>query len=96
MGSAPLARRGGYARLPRAEYVCLCSVDGDRPSRWAIEPREQVVRCRDCAFAQGTATRGAKMVSCIHFITLDSFENPVPSKVEPDGFCAWGEPRKED
>ena len=53
-----------------------------------------IVRCRDCIFALGTASKRAKTVACTHFITVDSFENPVPSDVEPDGFCAWGK-RKE-
>lgn len=54
---------------------------------------EEIVRCRDCMFAQGTAAKKPKTVYCTHFITLDCFENPVPSKVKPDGFCAWGKRR---
>lgn len=54
-----------------------------------------VVRCRDCIFALGTLSKRAKTFDCMHFITIDRFENPVPSEVEPDGFCAWGK-RRED
>ena len=49
--------------------------------------RERVVRCRDCAH---------------RYIERETFEAPVELceklcyMVEPDGFCAWGEPRKED
>ena len=46
--------------------------------------RERIVRCRDCERATKNGTR------CYHFMTLDCWENPVPSEVEPDGYCKWG------
>lgn len=53
---------------------------------------EEIVRCRDCNNYFETPMRGFR---CMHWITLDCYENPVPSKVEPDGYCAWG-CRKDD
>lgn len=44
-----------------------------------------IVRCRDCRHY------GKNSVKCYRWMTLDCFENPVPSDVKPDGFCAWGE-----
>lgn len=65
--------------------------------------REEVVRCRDCAFAY----RVHWPVSCdvppeflnCHgpLVSLWDYENDEPkdNPVEPDGFCAWGERRPE-
>lgn len=47
---------------------------------------EQVVRCKDC---WNYSTRG----KCYHWMTLSCFEEPVPSDVDPNGFCAWGKRR---
>ena len=52
---------------------------------------EEIVRCRDCSNYFETPKRGCR---CMYWITLDCYENPVPSKVEPDGFCSWGERRE--
>lgn len=55
--------------------------------------RERVIRCRDCAnaFASG------ELFNCLHFAQWDYYNDcPGEWPVEPDGFCAWGEPRKED
>ena len=51
---------------------------------------EEIVRCRDCKHHVDTPKRGCR---CYHWMTLDCYENPVPSEVEPNGFCAWGERR---
>ena len=45
--------------------------------------RERVTRCRDCR--RSFEERGELWCRGI-----------VGPPVEPDGFCAWGEPRKED
>lgn len=47
-----------------------------------------VVRCRDCKHYIDTPRRGSR---CVHWMTLDCFENPIPSEVYPDGYCSWGE-----
>ena len=46
--------------------------------------REEVVRCRDCAFFRGKDWR------CTSYQWHNCDESP---EVEPDGFCAWGEKR---
>ena len=67
-----------------SEYVVEePSCDGS--ASWRV--RESIVRCRDCKHATKNGTR------CYYFMTLDCWENPVPSEVNPNGFCAWGERR---
>ena len=51
---------------------------------------QPIVRCRDCKHHIDTPKRGCR---CYRWMTLDCYENPVPSEVNPDGFCAWGERR---
>ena len=55
--------------------------------------RDEIVRCRDCVHYIDTPRRGSR---CVHWMTLDCFENPIPSEVYPDGFCAWGERRTDE
>ena len=55
---------------------------------WQGEPREPIVRCRDCAF-MGHDKDGAY---CTHFECWLCGE-PSFTDVEPDGFCVWGERR---
>ena len=43
----------------------------------------EIVRCRDCKHYQPW-TKGAEP---------ECWANGEPFKTEPDGFCAWGEPR---
>ena len=64
-----------------AEHVCDCLVMGERAyARTLEEPRERVVRCRDCArWRDGVCG------------LLEDF-NRVTG---PDGFCAWGETRED-
>ena len=50
--------------------------------------RERVVRCRDCVFTEEEGR-------VCNFFTDESGEISIPASVEPDGFCAWGEPRGE-
>lgn len=45
--------------------------------------KEKIVRCRDCIDGANDGTKCTR-TSILH-----------PSKVEPDGFCKWGE-RKHD
>ena len=52
--------------------------------------RERVVRCRDCKHGMG----GGNLCSMFAFPLGDG--HIIPADVEPDGFCAWAEPREED
>ena len=54
---------------------------------------ERIVRCRDCVHDIDTPRRGSR---CVHWMTLDCYENPIPSEVYPNGFCSWGERRTND
>lgn len=74
-----------------SEYVCeMTEIYENTLDAVPREVREPIVRCRDCKhFAITRSGHG-----CYRWMTLDCYENPVPRKVEPDGFCAWGK-RKE-
>ena len=71
-----------------AEYVVDLYTDHDGVKC------ERVVRCRDCDLSLKDGTR------CIFFAGWepiaggDEYEL-VNAEVEPDGFCKWGERRKE-
>ena len=60
--------------------------------------RERVVRCRDCEHA---VYHRSKSIIGTELVTL-TCSGPIQgaysegADVEPDGFCAWGEPREED
>ena len=54
--------------------------------------RERIVRCRDC----GRAYQRGDAIYCSRSLRWGSNDRPAPLPVEPDGFCAWGEPREED
>ena len=57
--------------------------------RYPQEIRERVVRCRDCKHGMG----GGGLCALFAFPLGDG--HIIPADVEPDGFCAWGEPREE-
>lgn len=74
------------------EYVCIAvpSVDLDTSLiHTDYIPSERVVRCRDCVFTEEEGR-------FCNFFTDESVEISIPASVEPDGFCAWGKPMKED
>lgn len=82
--------RGGYEPLPEmGEYVCDCYEHGTGEP-WAHvgsgHVHEQVVRCRDCV-NHASDPLG-------EYCTLFDFED-VNSQKMLDGFCAWGERRKD-
>ena len=58
--------------------------------------RERVVRCRDCKHAM---EHKSKSILGTELVTL-TCSGPIQgaysegADVEPDGFCAWGEPRE--
>ena len=66
------------------EYVVGYTDDLD-----TMHVRERVVRCRDCKEAKTFDSRHS-WFACGRFLDPCD-DNPV--MVEPDGFCAWGEPR---
>lgn len=75
-----------------AEHVCRTTYREDY-DRWFADqysaPRERIVRCRDCAYGEPSG------LPC-GWIACRNFNDPLDDEratVEPDGFCAWGEPR---
>lgn len=67
------------------EYVCIpygLTIGGRNEGEY--DRRERVVRCRDCAHAEPMPLAFSDRLICAY---LDDMS------VEPDGFCAWGEPR---
>lgn len=50
------------------------------------EPKEEIVRCRDCKHY-----RDHMLVVITDVDDVCLFWHGEPTKVEPDGFCAWGE-----
>ena len=68
-----------------AEYVV--EEPSDRSASWRVH--ERIVRCRDCKHYSEHEWIIATDVS-----DVCHFWHGEPTKVEPDGFCAWGE-RKE-
>ena len=72
-----------------AEYVC--ELTDKLATDLRARRRERIVRCRDCKHAY---ERGGEL-DCSHFIQWDYYsDQPGHWPVEPDGFCAWGEPRE--
>lgn len=73
-----------------AEYVVYDARDGmygakavsDGELRW--EYRERVIRCRDCSW----------MVDAMGVYECQRFSGEYHS-CDPNGFCAWGEPRED-
>ncbi|MBQ9002680.1 MAG: hypothetical protein IJ087_12585 [Eggerthellaceae bacterium] len=57
--------------------------NGYEHEKW-LPVREEIVRCRDCAFFREKDWR------CTSYQWRNCDESP---DVEPDGFCAWGERR---
>ena len=52
--------------------------------------REEIVRCRDCTKFNEQEPNG-EIGTCKHGLE----DTGLVSIVEPDGFCAWGERRKQ-
>ena len=84
------------------EYVVVNPVTveaefGDgRVERFPQEIREFIVRCRDCKYAM---EHRSKSILGTELVTL-TCSGPIQgaysegTDVEPEGFCAWGEPRE--
>lgn len=88
----------------RCEYVVENPViiegkiDTGEVVRYPSAIRERVVRCRDCKYAM---EHRSKSILGTELVTL-TCSGPIQgaysegADVEPDGFCAWGEPREVD
>ena len=88
-----------------AEYV----VKGAEPNETVLHSRtpngyeswdwlpvlERIVRCKDC---RHTAPYGDGIECCGPLVQTWDYRRDAPmhNPVPPDGFCAWGEPRKVD
>ena len=70
-----------------AEYVTVWRDHEPTKLRWGIP----VVRCRDCKHYSEHEWIIATDVS-----DVCHFWHGEPTKVEPDGFCAWGERKEVD
>lgn len=64
-------------------------VCADKPTRAMERMRTgEIVRCRDCAYAQNGGTR------CLYWSHKDSAQSKVAMPyIDPRGFCAWGKVR---
>lgn len=78
------------------EYI-YGSVKCERIPEYRLERREEIVRCRDCEhyrahkwFEVVVGTPLGTDISDVCLLWADG------CKVEPDGFCAWGERRKSE
>lgn len=78
------------------EHVCGFRTERDLVGDvHSYEVRERIVRCRDCEHAY--EIDGTDELNCLYFNDWD-YRNDCPDewRVEPDGFCAWGEERGDD
>lgn len=82
-----------------SEYVCEMTDDypdvpwGDDDYSGTVERHEEVVRCRDCAYAKPLRSKdtfGDEIV--LGFMCVGPIQGAYSegSDVYPDGFCAWG------
>ena len=70
----------------KKEIITQCTYD-DRGLLIKVERTdEEIVRCKDCKYADWWGPKGREVLDCTHLY--------VPH-VTPDWYCAWGE-RKED
>lgn len=53
-----------------------------------------LVRCRDCEHSRKDGTLCMFFAAWYPIAGGDEYEE-TPADVEPDGFCKWGKPRKE-
>ena len=61
---------------------------------YTTRAKEPVVRCKNCKHAVEIC--GTNKLDCMHFAQWDYYcDEPGQWLVEPNGFCAWGEPEEE-
>lgn len=66
-----------------SEYIV--STDDLQPDGTFSREREEIVRCRDCAYiCNREYANGLEFHTCSYF-------DSEHAEVEPDGFCKWGE-----
>lgn len=56
---------------------------------------ERIVRCRDCKHSHKDGTLCTFFAAWYPIAGGDEYTE-MPADVEPDGFCKWGKPRKEN
>lgn len=85
-----------------SEYVCeLTAIDSET---WDTEVREEIVRCRDCKYAQDAIWPARLNIPSDYLDCLGELvepwdyynDEPKMNPVKPDGFCAWGERKETD
>ena len=84
-----------------SEYIV--KVNGQIPDAVYENALEQLVRCRDCAFAfrvdwPESCDVPPEFLNCQGpLVSLWDYERDEPkdNPVEPDGFCSWGKRRSE-
>ena len=75
----------GRLRLLPLDQLHKDEFGGTIASEQKAYRRERVVRCRDCRHGEPMPLSFSARLVCAR---LDDMS------VEPDGFCAWGEPRE--
>lgn len=76
-----------------AEYVCELPVEGMvsfMSGTTTIPVHERIVRCRDCEHYSEH-----KWIIATDVSDVCHFWHGEPTKVKPDGFCAWGKLKEE-
>ena len=58
-----------------------------------INYKEEVIRCRDCKYYENKKFIDYNDNEYEHLCWYFADYENTPPKVEPDGFCAWGEKR---
>lgn len=85
-----------------AEYVCDMTDDypdvpyGADEYSGTVERRERIVRCRDCKHAMEHRSKSILGSEPVTLICSGLIQGAYSegADVDPDGFCAWGEPRE--
>lgn len=74
-----------------SEYIITCD---DEVALWVgndVESMRPLVCCRDCKYYSDS-----EWIIATDVEHVCHFWHGKPTKVEPDGFCAWAERRLED
>lgn len=88
-----------YEPFPEAgQYIVNCyeatNWDGKKEIRAHINAKdvhEKIVRCGDCKYYNDH-----EWVIATDVTDVCHFWHSEPTKVEPDGFCKWGEPKEDE
>lgn len=75
---------------PNETVLHTMTPNGYEEWRW-LPVREEIVRCRDCThFSEGMGTN-VWLCERMEYLDLEGWTKNV--RVDPNGFCAWGERR---